>query len=156
VVVAIFWIITILLVFCALGFILPWIKSIRYKILVSALLSVTTYGLYLQWGSSEYLPNYYSSDEQSQRAKQTHFRKLLAEFRKQEFRLRLKLEEDPTDLDAEWRLLDLLAVKAVQSGEYAQAVQHWQAVLLKIPKDVKYNAIRTRISNFIKTYKKYK
>lgn len=150
----IFWMITLLLLLFALAFVLPWIKGLHQKMLISVVLALFTYGLYFYWGNSQHLAYYYSIEEQQQRAKQTEFRKMLAEFRKQEFRLRLRIEENPADVDAEWRLLDLLAIKAIQKSDYALAVQYWQSAIQKIPKeDPNGSDNKERLIKLIKIYK---
>lgn len=132
-----FWSATALLLLLALVFFLPWMRSWRLSLFLIFVISLTSYGLYVHWGSSQYLAHYYSKDEQLYRVKQQDFQLLLAEFQKQEFRLRLRLEHDPNDRDAEWRLLDLLAIKALQDGDRKLAVQYWQSALGKVPEDLK-------------------
>ena len=149
-----FWIITGLLLISAFGFILPWLRSWRIRVLVACLLSLCAYILYFQYGKSQYLVHYYSAEEQLQRNKQASFRKLLAEFRKEEFRLKLRLEENPKDLEAEWRLLDLLAIKAIYHRDYPQAIQYWKQALVKIPKNAQNKDLRDRITQLITEYDK--
>jgi len=150
--VIIFWVITGLLLICALGFILPSIRLWRIKVLVACILSLCAYFLYFQYGKSQYLVHYYSAEEQLQRNKQASFRRLLAEFRKEEFRLKLRLEENPKDLEAEWRLLDLLAIKAIYHRDYSQAIQYWKQALEKIPKNAQNKDLRDRITQLITEY----
>ncbi|HXH55644.1 MAG TPA: hypothetical protein VNK03_07895 [Gammaproteobacteria bacterium] len=99
--------------------------------------SIISYGLYGYWGSSRHLPHYYSKEEAHYRLKQADFQVLLAEFRKEEFRLRLRLEQDPKDIDAAWRLLDLFAIKALQDGDRKLAIQYWERALDKVPQHLK-------------------
>lgn len=132
-----FWSATALLLLLAFGFFLPWMRSWRLSVFLIFVLSLSSYGLYVYWGSSRYLPHYYSKEEQLYRIKQTDFQLLLAEFRKEEFRLRLRLENNPNDIDAEWRLLDLLAIKALQNNDRKLAIQYWESALGKVPQDLK-------------------
>jgi hypothetical protein len=108
-----FWSATAVLLILALGFFVPWMRSWRWSIGLICVISVMSYGLYIYWGSSRYLSHYYSREEQLHRLKQADFQVLLADFRKEEFRLRLRLEQNPKDIDAERRLVDLLAIKAL-------------------------------------------
>jgi hypothetical protein len=132
-----FWLITALLLLFAFACFIPWIHSWRVSICLIIMLSVITYMLYIYWGSSQYLRHYYSAEEQLYRLKQADFQLLLADFRKEEFRLRLKLEQDPKDVDAEWRLLDLLAIKALQANDFKLAVDYWENALDKVPQALK-------------------
>ncbi len=144
----IFWVSTSLLLLCAFIFILPWVKSWRFGLSIALFVGLTTYGLYSKLGYGSYLKHYYSEDEQILRSKQDDFRELLAEFRKQEFRLKLRLEENPNDLDAEWRLLDLLSIKALQHGDITLAKDYWDKALLKMPEQYRaqFKARIARIS----------
>lgn len=144
-----FWSSTTVLLILALGFFLPWLRSWRLSLFLICVIFASSYGLYIYWGSSRYLPHYYSKEEQLYRLKQTDFQLLLAEFRKEEFRLRLRLERDPNDIDAEWRLLDLLAIKALQDGNRSLAVQYWKSALGKVPKDLK-SQFKEKIQQFSK------
>src|SRR5258708_32115326 len=110
-----FWVATLLLLVCAFWFVLPWLRSLQDSIFIFFIISLIAYGLYFNLGNARYLSAYYSQDEKLLRLRQVEFRQLLAEFRKEEFRLKLRLEENPNDLDAEWRLLDLLGIKALQN-----------------------------------------
>lgn len=132
-----FWIATAILLILAFGFFLPWIRAWPLSLGLMCVFSVTSCGLYYYWGSSRHLSHYYSKAEMQYRLKQTDFQVLLAEFRKEEFRLRLRLEQDPKDFDAEWRLLDLLAIKVLQEGNRKLAIQYWEKALDKVPEDLK-------------------
>lgn len=132
-----FWFATATLLILAFGFFLPWIRALWLSLGLSCLVVVTSYGLYSYWGSSEHLPRYYSKEEKAYRLKQADLQILLAEFRKEEFRLRLRLEQNPKDIDATWRLLDLLAIKALQDGNTKLAIEYWESALDKIPQDLK-------------------
>jgi hypothetical protein len=155
-VITFFWICTIILLLLALGFVLPRLHSFRAGVLVTLGLAAVTYSLYGQWGSSSHLDQYYSKEEDLYRTKQFEFRKLLTEFKKQEFRLRLRIEEDPDDHEAQWQLFDLLAIKALQNREYEQAMAYWEAALKKLPANNKNNEIKERILNQMKALNKKK
>lgn len=144
-----FWSSTTVLLILALGFFLPWLRSWRLSLFLICVIFASSYGLYIYWGSSRYLPHYYSKEEQLYRLRQTEFQLLLAEFRKEEFRLRLRLERDPNDVDAEWRLLDLLAIKALQDGNRQLAVQYWESALGKVPKGLR-SQFKEKIQQFSK------
>jgi len=111
-----FWFITLCLFLLALGFVLPWVRAGRLGFLIAGVLCVVSYGLYLHWGSSSYLKQYYSKAEKDIRLKQAEFRILLTEFKKTEFRLRARLEENPNDQDAQQHLLEVLKIKAMLMG----------------------------------------
>jgi cytochrome c-type biogenesis protein CcmH/NrfG len=132
-----FWVATAILLILAFGFFLPWIRAWRLSVGLICLFSAISYGLYGYWGSSCHLSHYYSQEEMHYRLKQADFQVLLAEFRKEEFRLRLRLEENPKDSEAEWRLLDLLAIKALQDGDRKLAIQYWERALDKVPENFK-------------------
>lgn len=133
----IFWISTFLLYVAALAFVLPWIRSTTLKVLIFAILFCGAYGHYWVQGSSPYLAAYYSSEEQLQREKRGEFRVLLSEFRKEEFRLKLRLEENSADQDAEWRLCDLLAIKALYNRDQKLAVQYWDKAIRLMPEHLR-------------------
>lgn len=134
----IFWLGTLLLLACAFGFIYPWLRSTPlFSWVVFLVISFVAYTLYFNLGKSRYLPGYYSPEAKALRLRQAELRQLLTEFKKEEFRLKLRLEADPSDSDAEWRLLDILAIKALQNGEKAQALDYWQKALIKMPEPLK-------------------
>ncbi len=147
--VILFWLITFLLLGCAFLFVLPGLRNWRIRILVAMIIAGVIYGLYFQWGNSQRLKVYYSKEDQVLREQQIAFRPMLTEFKKEEFRLRLRLEENPNDNDAEWRLLDLLAIKAITNKEHKLAERYWQAALKKIPEDVEHRAIKHRIKEIL-------
>lgn len=146
----IFWASTILLLICALICILPWLPNLRLKILTGFLIFFTAYGFYYHLGRSASLPSYYALEKNLQGIKQSEFRSLLIEFKKQEYRLRVRLEDNPEDIDAEWQLLDVLAIKALQNSDYARAVQYWEAAIKKIPNGSEYNEVKARLYDLIK------
>ena len=130
----IFWLVAILLFSLSQFFILPWLKAVRIKAVISLAMAFMVFGLYLQWGSSKHLDDYYSSQGISLRTKHEELRQLLTEFRKEEFRLRIRLEKNSNDLEAEWRLSDLLAIKALYNQDYQLAIKYWEIAIAKIPK----------------------
>ncbi len=132
-----FWVFTVILLIIAFGCFVPWIRAWRLSLVLMGLFSIVSYGLYTHWGSHQHLAHYYSSEEEAYRLKQAEFQILLAEFRKEEFRLRLRLEQNPQDIAAEWRLLDLLGIKALQNGDAKLAVQYWESAFDKAPTDLK-------------------
>jgi len=151
---SIFWLMTFLLLAISFVFILPWLRNSLTMLVISTLITASSYGLYLAWGSSQHLKQYYSVQAKFSRLKQAELRQLLAEFRKEEFRLRARLEKDPTDQDAEWRLLDVLAIKALHNHEYVQAVQYWEKALAKIPDRQEMEIEKGRISGILKAIRK--
>jgi hypothetical protein len=108
-----FWLITAFLCLVALGFIISILPIGRSSIFIVVIFLGLSYGLYGQWGSSRYLKQYYSQTERNIRQKQLELRMLLTEFRKTEFRLRVRLEENPKDQDAAQHLVELLKIKAL-------------------------------------------
>lgn len=147
--IAIFWLLNIFLFSLSLFFVLPWLKVLKNKIFICLVMLWVAFGLYLHWGSSEHLADYYSEQGRTLRIKHQELRKLLAEFRKEEFRLRIRLEKNNSDIDAEWRLLDLLAIKALYNQDYKLAVQYWQSAIKKIPKQEDLSLDKERIENMI-------
>lgn len=134
----IFWATTVLLTLFAMAFFLPWIGS-RKKIalLIACIFSVIVYALYGYWGSASLLGQYYSKEAVEASTKQVELRRLMTEFKKEEYRLRFRLAENPKDLDAEWRLLDLLAIKALLENNKNQAKQYWEEAFKKTPESLK-------------------
>lgn len=133
----VFWVLSALLCLAALGFVLPWIRSPKVMCLVIGIILGGAYGLYWQQGSSQYLSGFYSKEGQSQREKRNEFRILLTEFRKEEFRLKLKLEENSEDQDAKWRLWDLLAIKALYNNDQSLAIQYWEKAIPIMPENLR-------------------
>lgn len=151
--ITVFWVATVLMLGCACLFALPWIGIGRAAICVVLCIYGVAYGLYARWGSSHYLTSYYSTQEKQQRAQQRVFRPLWIAFRKEEFRLRLRLEENPQDIDAEWRLLDLLAIKAINQGDIKIAREYWGLALKKIPNTIESQPIQTMILEQLRQFK---
>lgn len=138
-----FWIITIFLTLLAVLFFLPWIGSQKngpqswgLGFFITLIFCAIVYGLYFHWGSSSLLEAYYSMEVKNKDAKQVELRRLMTEFKKQEYRLRLQLAEDPEDKEAEWRLLDLLGIKALLESDRTLAKQYWEEALKKAPKEM--------------------
>ena len=102
-------------------------------------ITITTisYTLYFHWGSSQYLAEYYAPESELLRQKHKAFRPLLAEFIKEEFRLSARLEENPKDIEAQYRLYDLLAIKALQGGDQKLAAQYWNEAAKIAPEELK-------------------
>lgn len=149
----IFWISTFVLLACALICIFPCLSSYRQKFIISFFVFFSAYGCYFYLGSSKDLPAYYTLEKSLQGLKQSQFPTLLIDFKKQEYKLRVRLEDNPADVDAEWRLLDILAIKALQNRDYAQAVQYWEALIKVLPNSPYNTDIRARFVDLIKTYK---
>jgi len=114
---ALFWVSTVILLGLSGAFFLPWIKCRVFGLAITSLFACSAYGLYWHWGSSQYFEEYYSAKEQQFRARQPGLRALLTEFKKEEYRLKLSLEENPKDKNASARLAELLAVKALIEGK---------------------------------------
>jgi cytochrome c-type biogenesis protein CcmH/NrfG len=150
----IFWVTTFIFLAISLVFVLPWLRSLTMMLMISVTVVAVSYGLYGLWGSSGYLRHYYSLAAEASRAKHIELRLLLAEFRKEEFRLRARLEKDPRDQDAEWRLLDVLAIKALHDQEYLQAIQYWESAFVKIPNNKVMETEKKRIKEIIEVVRK--
>lgn len=144
---SIFWLSTVFLTLLCLVFLLYTIKSFVLGTILSILFIGLSYGLYFHWGSYAHLKEYYSESNRELRTKQGELRRLLTEFKKTEFKLRQRLEENPEDLEAEWRLLDVLAIKSLQNQEFELAIQYWDEALLKIPHRKDTVILRERIIN---------
>jgi hypothetical protein len=114
---ALFWVSTLVLLCLSGAFFLPWIKPRVFGLAITSFFAFSAYGLYWHWGSSQYFDQYYSAKEQQFRARQPGLRALLTEFKKEEYRLKLSLEENPKDKDASARLVELLAIKALIEGK---------------------------------------
>lgn len=84
-----FWSTTVVLLILAFGFFVPWVRSWRLSVALICMLGLSSFSLYVYWGSSRYLAHYYSSEEIIYRQKQMALQVLLAEFRKEESRSRL-------------------------------------------------------------------
>ncbi len=135
----VFWMITVVLTIFAFGFFLPWLRNRQFAGVVALIFLGLVYALYFHWGSSQQLALYYSKEEVAYRDRQGELRMLIAELNKDEYRFRLRLEENPKDLDAEWRLLDLLAIKSLYQGNKPLAQQYWKQALEKMPKNPQHN-----------------
>ena len=109
----IFWVVTVLLALVAQAFFLPWVKQVKVSMLLALGFLGTAYGLYAYWGNSHHLSQYYSEKEKNFREHQPALRALLTEFKKEEYRLRLRLEENANDKEALEQLKELLKVKAL-------------------------------------------
>jgi hypothetical protein len=111
--ISIFWISTLFLGVIAQAFFLPWVKQPALRVMMMTVFLGSAYGLYFYWGSSTFLPQYYSEKETAFRKRQPELRILLTEFKKEEYRLRLRLEENPNDKEVLKQLTELLKIKAL-------------------------------------------
>jgi hypothetical protein len=82
--------------------------------------------------------------------KRLELRHMLNAFKKQEFTLRQQINEDPEDTEAEYRLMDLMAIKALQQGKVDVAIALWKKVLAKMPIHKDTQNMRERIENSLK------
>ena len=149
----IFWAIIIMMTAMALGFVLPWLQSKRLKIGFSFLILLASFGAYWQLGSGPMLPEYYSKEAQILRHRQDKTRILLADLRKKEFKLQLKIEENPDDIEAQWNLLNVKGIYAYQLGYYPLAVEYWQKALELMPDTVEGNVFKNMIKKLIENAK---
>ena len=93
--ISVFWVLTIILVIFATGFSLAKMHSRWVAFFIFITITTLSYTLYLSWGSSQYLAEYYSPESELLRQKHKAFRPLLAEFIKEEFRLSARLARKP-------------------------------------------------------------
>lgn len=147
----IFWIITLLMLMMSLCFIIPWIKSSFGKAALVILVPCFAYGGYGYLGTSFALPFYYSKEMQNTLNEQIKMRRVLAMLQKKEFLLRVRLEENPKDLEARWNLLNLMGIQSYQSKNYPRAIEYWQAALKLMPNKGETDEIRKMIQKLIKS-----
>jgi cytochrome c-type biogenesis protein CcmH/NrfG len=141
----IFWLVCLILLFFASAFILPWLPQKRARLCFVLFLIMFTFGCYYYFGSSQQLTSYYVTLVEFPKQKISNVQKLFTEFKKYEFKLRQRLEDNPKDIDAEWRLLDVLAIKALQNGELELAKAYWENALKKLPEGEATLLARERI-----------
>jgi cytochrome c-type biogenesis protein CcmH/NrfG len=144
-----FRIITLILTFIALCFALPWARTNAIRILLSVGISCIAYSGYCLSGASGQLGAYYSAEAVAERAKHPKIRVLLSALRKKEFRLHVRLEENPNDIEAKWSLLNLMGIHAYESQQYKLAIAYWQQALVLIPKTSEQIPIRTMIERLV-------
>jgi hypothetical protein len=152
--VILFWIITFILSLSALCFIIPWVSSQKGKLFFILILGIGSYGLYHVWGSSSHLKNYYDEESIRMRANLKRIQPLLNEFKKQEISLKMHLEEFPEDALAECRLLDILAIKALQNHQQAKALQYWELAIKKLPNKEENKVFKSHIEEMVSKLKK--
>lgn len=125
--VALFWISTFALLLLAVSIVFPWLK-IKQNVLIFITLAALAYPLYLHLGSSQHLKAYYSINHH-QRAR---MQPLMVQLKKQEYRLRLYLEEYPGDNLARSQLLEILGVQALQVGDKNSARKCFEEALVQM------------------------
>lgn len=139
-----FWLLTFLLLNCALLFFMPWLKAWRRNVLWGLIVFVGSYGIYQQVGSAQQLKQYFASQTPDVIKRRLGLRLQLADFRKKEFQLRIRLEQEPKNEEIEWKLLDLLALQAMYAGEFNQALEHWRLAEARITNE-KFSTDKKRI-----------
>ncbi len=146
-----FWLITMAMVLISYLCILPWLIKSPINKLVIALIAIFTplfsYLSYHYLGYSSKLDEYYSENALAEREKQLEIRPLLAELNKDEVRLVLHLEEFPDDVMTKCKLMDILAIRALQSGDKSLADRYWQEALKLLPKTSEAEYLRHRMLN---------
>lgn len=118
-----FWGFTLILSLIAIGILMPWLKIKPKSLLLSFLIIVFSYSFYFAFGKSQGLQDYYSPQGEKDRTQMQRMRPLIIELKKQEFRLRFHLEENPKDYLAQSQLLELLSIEALQTGDQDLAKQ---------------------------------
>lgn len=148
--IVLFWGLTLLLSFIALGFLIPWLKINLKSLVIFSFILLFSYGFYFIWGASQYLAGYYSETDQKNRTQMQRFRPLMAELKKQEFRLRFHLEENPKDILAQSHLLELLSIQAMQAGDQTLAKQFLIKALELLSASQEYKERRAHIQELLK------
>lgn len=160
--IVIFWGATFLLLLIVFFFIYPWIRSRFVFWTIVIVLPLGAYPLYLKLGQIAQVKVYYANlktnlttdaqsgakNEAQNQAQIDKMQRLLSMLRKQETRLRLKLEETPGDLLLQGKLLDVLAVMALQKGEVALAQAYWGEALVILKEVPEAQEFRNRILKF--------
>lgn len=115
-----------------------------------------SYLMYNQLGHSSEIDAYYSEASLKVRARRLEIRPLLSELGKEEVRLRLRLEEFPNDIMVQCKLLDLLAIRALQAGDRDLADRYWQEALRQLPNSSDVEGLRNRMLDLRKHLKENK
>lgn len=150
----IFWICTLILCLCALCFILPWVPSIKMRFAYIIFLVIGSYALYHAFGSASHLKDYCSEESTRMRANLTRIQPLLTEFKKQEIKLKMHLEEFPNDALAECQLLDIMAIKALQNQQRQEAIKYWEQALKKLPNKEEHKVFKAHMESMVIKLKK--
>lgn len=144
--IVLFWAITLFLSLIAIMILIlwlkPWLKTNQKSLLALMIIPIFSYAFYYNFGYSQYLTEYYSSNEQKNREQMLRIRPLVAELKKQEYRLRFHLEENPKDFLAQSQLLELLSIQALQTGDQTLAKQFLLKALEVLPPDSPNNVQR--------------
>lgn len=149
-----FWTLTVLLSLVALCFIFPWDLTLFIKIVFSVCMLCITYSGYYLSGASHQLVDYYAAETTEARADHAKIRILLGALRKKEFRLHVRLEENPNDVEAQWSLLNVMGIHAYESHQYEQAIAYWKQALELIPRTSEQVKIRTMIERLVSNAEK--
>jgi len=170
-----FWIITLILNLIAVAILIPWLapwlvfwlvpshkfstshecKTLHSKtmlIFIFIVIPLFSYAFYYSFGSSQHLKAYYSLDDQKNREQMQRIRPLMAELKKQEFRLRFHLEENPKDVLVQSQLLELLAIQALQAGDLNLAKQFLMKALEVLPENSDDLPRRNHIRGLLKSW----
>ncbi len=133
-----FWILTFFFTLLAISIFIPWLKFNIRSLFVFSFIILFTYSFYYTFGASQYLQGYYTSDDLINREQMQRIRPLMTELKKQEYRLRFHLEENPKDYLAQSKLLELLSIQALQSGDQTLAKQFLLKALELLPETSDY------------------
>lgn len=115
------------------------------------LIPLFSYVFYYSFGSSQYLKDYYSLTDQKNREQMRRIRPLMTELKKQEFRLRFHLEENPKDTVVQSQLLELLAIQALQAGDINLAKQFLMKALEVLPEHSNYLSRRNHLQDLLRS-----
>jgi len=116
-----FWGISFCLLLLAVGLIIPWLSGFRLKAVIFVGLGIFTYVVYGKLGYSQQLQAYYSVDRSDEQAQRHKMQPLMMALKKQEYRLRLYLEDYSDDRLAQSQLLEILGIQAMQAGDQVLA-----------------------------------
>lgn len=146
-----FWILCLLLISLSTLFFIPWLSTWRIRLAAVCFIICFTIGLYSITGGLQRQRHLALQQlDSAWETKRLELRHMLNAFKKQEFKLRQQISEHPEDNEAEYRLIDLMAIKALQQGKVDVAINLWQKVLTKMPIHKDTQNMRDRIENSLK------
>lgn len=146
-----FWSLTFFLCLIAIAILIPWLKINFKSLTLFALILTFSYGLYYLLGASQHLLEYYSLQEQKNRVQMQRIRPLMLALKKQEFRLRFHLQDNPQDSLAQSQLLELLSIQAMQAGDLNLAKEFLVKALEVLPKTKESKERREKLMELMRS-----
>lgn len=141
----IFWFCSALLFGNALLFILPFLPGKKAKLATVFFFGLLIYPLYVTLGAPQQLENYYSGAGTNFRLTQDKMRPLFSQLKKQQGRLRLRLNANADDTISKALLLELLGVEALYREDHALALKFWEGSLTLLENTKETDFIQKRI-----------